>query len=200
MEEITMKNNLREQFEAIDEDGSGEIDQDELSNALEALGYKIAREELMNFFVDEDAEEEGTLKDGIDIDGFVKIIKGIAESANKDVQDMHTGDTLGSEALLEGKPMQGGTLAIAVPTKMLVLELSEYARVLSQVRLPHPRWSWARWGGGHRFVGGCQYTVCCSTSSWTRWGGGHRFIVGCQYTVCCSTSSCRSSAHQSRGG
>ena len=67
-----MKNNLREQFEAIDEDGSGEIDQDELSNAMEALGYKIAREELMNFFVDEDAEEEGTLKDGIDIDGFVK--------------------------------------------------------------------------------------------------------------------------------
>jgi hypothetical protein len=36
---------------------------------------------------------------------------------------------------------------------------------------------------------GCQYTVCCSTSSWTTWGGGHRFVVGCQYTVCCSTSS-----------
>jgi hypothetical protein len=45
--------------------------------------------------------------------------------------------------------------------------------------------------GGHRFVVGCQYTVCCrgSTSCWTLWGGGHRFGVGCQYTVCCSTSS-----------
>jgi hypothetical protein len=25
------------------------------------------------------------------------------------------------------------------------------------------------WGGGHRFVVGCQYTVCCCTSSWTVW-------------------------------
>jgi hypothetical protein len=40
-----------------------------------------------------------------------------------------------------------------------------------------------------RCVVGCQYTVCCSTSSWTIWGGGHRCVVGCQYTVCCSTSS-----------
>ena len=29
-------------------------------------------------------------------------------------------------------------------------------------------------GGGHRCVVGCQYTVCCSTSSWTIWGDGHR--------------------------
>jgi hypothetical protein len=41
---------------------------------------------------------------------------------------------------------------------------------------------------GTRFVVGCQYTVCCSTSSWTVWGGGRWFVVGCQYTVCCSTS------------
>jgi hypothetical protein len=26
-------------------------------------------------------------------------------------------------------------------------------------------------------------TLCCSTSSWTIWGGGHRCVVGCQYTV-----------------
>jgi hypothetical protein len=48
--------------------------------------------------------------------------------------------------------------------------------------------SWTIWGGGHRCVVGCQYTVCCSTSCWTIWGGGHRCVVGCQYTVCCSTS------------
>jgi hypothetical protein len=48
---------------------------------------------------------------------------------------------------------------------------------------------WTIWGGGHRFVAGCQDTVCCSTSCWTIWGGGHRFVAGCQYTVCCSTSS-----------
>jgi hypothetical protein len=47
---------------------------------------------------------------------------------------------------------------------------------------------WTIWGGGHWFVVGCQYTVCCSTSCWTIWGGGHWFVVGCQYTVCCSTS------------
>jgi hypothetical protein len=35
----------------------------------------------------------------------------------------------------------------------------------------------------NRFVVGCQYTVCFSTSSWTGWGAGHRFVVGCQYTV-----------------
>jgi hypothetical protein len=49
--------------------------------------------------------------------------------------------------------------------------------------------SWTIWGGGHRFVVASQYTVCCSTSSWTIWGGGHRFVVACQYTVCCGTSS-----------
>jgi hypothetical protein len=49
--------------------------------------------------------------------------------------------------------------------------------------------SWTIWGGGHRFVVRCQYTVCCGTSSWTIWGGGHRFVVRCQYTVCCATSS-----------
>jgi hypothetical protein len=58
----------------------------------------------------------------------------IKEAANKDVQDMGVGDTLGSAALLEGNPMQGGTLRPSAPTKLLVLELSEYARVLSLVR------------------------------------------------------------------
>jgi hypothetical protein len=48
---------------------------------------------------------------------------------------------------------------------------------------------WTIWGGGHRFVVGCQYTVCCSTSCWTIWGGGHRCVEGCQDTVCCGTSS-----------
>jgi Ca2+-binding EF-hand superfamily protein len=76
MEEITQKNNLREQFEAIDEDGSGEVDQDELSKALEDLGYPVSRDELLMYFVDEDAEEEGALKDGIDFESFNKIIKG----------------------------------------------------------------------------------------------------------------------------
>jgi hypothetical protein len=47
---------------------------------------------------------------------------------------MGVGDTLGSDALLEGNPMQGGTLRPSAPTKLLVLELSEYARVLSLVR------------------------------------------------------------------
>jgi hypothetical protein len=47
---------------------------------------------------------------------------------------------------------------------------------------------WTIWGGGHRFVGGYQYTVCCSTSCWTIWGGGHRCVGGCQCTVCCGTS------------
>jgi hypothetical protein len=30
--------------------------------------------------------------------------------------------------------------------------------------------SWTIWGGGHRAVVGCQYTVYCSTSFWTIWG------------------------------
>jgi hypothetical protein len=65
----------------------------------------------------------------------------------------------------------------------------------------------------HRFVVGCQYTVCWSTSSWSIWGGGHRFVVGCQCTVCvaaapggaCSgASGCRQpraqAAQPARGG
>jgi hypothetical protein len=49
-------------------------------------------------------------------------------------------------------------------------------------------------GGGHRFVVGCQYTVCCSTSCWTILGGGHRFVG----RLSCTPLRCHSEVLTSR--
>jgi hypothetical protein len=43
---------------------------------------------------------------------------------------------------------------------------------------------------GHRFVGGCQYTVCCTTSSWTYGRLGLCALSSALDAVSCVTLPC----------
>lgn len=69
------------QFRAVDEDGSGQIDEEELGQIFKKIGMKVDKDELKLMFqeVDEDGSGE------VDLDEYIGMLKKVKEGDNSDI-------------------------------------------------------------------------------------------------------------------
>ena len=92
--------NIRRQFLQIDQDGSGEIDEEELGNLIQMLGFRIKDFDLKQIIDEVDMNKTGTINFSeflhvvynmrqSDSSGFAKLLKqGIAEGLFTDLADV----------------------------------------------------------------------------------------------------------------
>ena len=133
---------LRAMFDAIDDDGSGELDKDEFAEAYVKVRADLTREQIDQLFDDADTDGNGTL----DFDEF-KVIASLSGAALlSKLSTANTGDVVGfanvewsrekffGEKLLSERPadLEGGDRAVA-ETQTLAMRLYE-SRVASLER------------------------------------------------------------------
>jgi len=70
---------LKDVFEHIDVDGSGELDVDELQQCMKSLGANISKEDILKMMQLGDADADGA----VDFDEFVKMVRAIDEKAQR---------------------------------------------------------------------------------------------------------------------